>query len=210
MSTVHDLHTEIRLVPPSGHGLDADFSDASMVLLELLQQRHSSREFSALPLPLYTLSRLMWAACGINRPLEGRRTAPSARNEQAIAIYAAQADGLYLFEPADLLLRQISNADLRAATGLQEFVAAAPLNLVYVANLLPQAEVGEQEQMFCAALDTGFISQNVYLFCAAEGLATVVRGWIDRPALAERMGLGPRQRIVAAQTVGYSAGRAAP
>jgi nitroreductase len=205
MTTVHDLQNEILLVPPSSQGLDADFSDASMTLQELLRLRRSSREFDARALPLYTLSRLLWAACGVNRPAEGKRTAPSARGEQAISVYVAQADGLYLFEPSDLVLRQISAADLRGATGLQDFVAAAPLNLVYVASLLPYDEVSDEEQLFMAAMDTGFISENVYLFCAAEGLATVVRGWIDRPALAAQMGLGGRQHIIAAQTVGYPA-----
>lgn len=205
MNTLNDRQPEIRLVPPSGRGLDADYSDTSMTLLDLLRQRRSVREFALRPLPLYTLSRLLWAACGINRPLEGKRTVPSARNEQEISVYAARADGLFLFEPADLVLRQVSGDDVRGATGLQDFVAAAPLNLVYVASLLSQGEASEEEQMFCAALDTGCIVQNVYLFCAAEGLATVVRGWIDREALARQMGLAPHQRIIAAQTVGYPA-----
>jgi len=208
MTTVHDLQHEIRLVPPSAQGLDADFSDASMTLQELLRLRCSSREFDTRALPLYTLSRLLWAACGINRPAEGKRTVPSARDEQAISVYVAQSDGLYLFEPSDLVLRKTSTADLRGATGMQDFAATAPLNLVYVASLLPHDEVSDEEQLFMAAMDTGFISENVYLFCAAEGLATVVRGWIDRPALAAQMGLGPRHHIIAAQTVGYPAARA--
>ena len=206
MDTAYERQTELKLIPPSAHGLDADFSPPSMMLLDLLRQRHSSREFVPRPLPLHTLSRLLWAAFGINRPLDGGRTAPSARNEQEITIYVAQADGLYRFEPNGLSLQPVLDQDLRGATGLQDFVAEAPLNLVYVATLLPEAELGEQEQMFCAALDTGFIGQNVYLFCAAEGLSTVVRGWIDRPALAARMGLGPQQRIIAAQTIGYPRG----
>ncbi|MFA9219545.1 MAG: nitroreductase family protein, partial [Sphingomonadaceae bacterium] len=157
MSATHDRLNDIRLVPPSGHGLDADFSDASMVLLNLLQQRHSSRAYAARPLPLYTLSRLLWAAFGVNRPAEGGRTAPSARNEQEITLYAVLPEGSYVFEPADLVLRQVSSADLRAATGLQDFVGSAALNLVYVATLVPEADINEQEQQFYAALDTGFI-----------------------------------------------------
>jgi nitroreductase len=55
--------------------------------------------------------------------------------------------------------------------------------------------------------DAGFIAQNVYLFCAAEGLATVVRGMVDRPALAALMGLSSRQQIILAQSVGYPLGK---
>jgi nitroreductase len=93
--------------------------------------------------------------------------------------------------------------DVRAATGWQDFVPRVPINLVYVANLAKMGDGPRVEKKFYAALDVGFISQNVYLFCAADGLATVVRGWIDRPKLAKIMGLGAEQRIIVAQSVGY-------
>ncbi len=93
--------------------------------------------------------------------------------------------------------------DLRAATGDQEYAATAPVNLIYVANLDPAPQASRVEQQFYAALDTGHISQNVYLFCAAEGLATVARGQLDRPELARRMKLQPGQEVILAQSVGY-------
>jgi nitroreductase len=61
----------------------------------------------------------------------------------------------------------------------------------------------DEEKNLYSAADTGFIGQNVYLFCASEGLATVVRGSVDRPALAKVMKLRPEQKIILAQTVGY-------
>lgn len=196
--------TALRLIAPSALELDADICPLSMALLDVLQRRRSRRAYAADELPWYTLSRLLWAAFGVNRPLQGGRTAPSAQDGQDIDIYVAMRAGLYLFDPHRLLLHPVLGGDIRAATGSQDFVAAAPVNLVYVANL--EGDAGSAaEREFYAAFDTGCISQNVYLFCAAEGLATVVRDALDRQSLARRMGLGPHQRVIAAQCVGYPA-----
>ena len=37
-------------------------------LMQLLAKRSSSREFSSEPLPVNSLSNMLWAAAGINRP----------------------------------------------------------------------------------------------------------------------------------------------
>jgi SagB-type dehydrogenase family enzyme len=193
----------VHLVAASALELDADITPLSMSLIEVLRKRKSSREFSTREVSIYKLSRLLWCAFGINREEGGHRTAPSAKDAQEIDIYVALASGLYRYDPRQLLLHPVLADDIRADTGWQDFVAGAPVNLIYVADLERLSGASRVEQKFYAALDTGFISQNVYLFCAAEGLATVARGWVDRPALARRMGLGPGQRIVLAQTVGY-------
>ena len=176
-----------------------------MPLLDVLKSRHSSREFDARPLPTQLLSNLLWAANGVNRPDSGKRTAPSARNWQEIDIYVALADGTYRYDPPSHGLEPVSRDDLRRLTGVQDFVAQAPLNLIYVANLDRMADATPEHQALYSAADTGFIAQNVYLFCASAGLATVVRGSVDRQALAAALGLGPQQQIVLAQTVGYPA-----
>ncbi|AWM89014.1 SagB/ThcOx family dehydrogenase [Microvirga sp. 17 mud 1-3] len=174
-------------------------------LMEALAARKSSREFALQQLDPLILSDLLWAACGINRR-DDYRTAPSARNWQEIDVYVALARGLYLFDPHHSQLDWVLRDDIRALTGQQEFVWSAPVNLIYVADLTRmQGSADRDEQRFYAALDTGFIAQNVYLFCASAGLATVVRGLIDRRALALRMGLRSEQRVIAAQTVGYPA-----
>jgi nitroreductase len=178
-------------------------SAAGNELLNLLQKRRSSREFSTEPLPRSVLSRLLWAAFGINRP-DGRRTAPSARNRQEIDIYVAARDALYLYDPKGNILRPIVAEDLRALTGMQSFVKEAAVNLVYVADM---GKIGddlspEQKTLWTGA-DTGVIVQNVYLFCAAEGLATAVRAMIDRPPLAKAMRLRSDQVITLSQSVGY-------
>ena len=174
-------------------------------LMQTLKNRQSMREFSTDKLPIVTISNLLWAAWGINRPNSGKRTAPSASNHEEIEIYVAAASGLYLYEAKEHRLQPVSSDDLRAQTGTQDFVGAAPLNLVYVADFAQMGSESAEDKIFYSACDTGFIAQNVYLFSASEGLATVVRGSIDRAALAKAMHLRPEQHITLAQTVGYPA-----
>jgi len=140
---------------------------------------------------------------GLNRPELGGRTAPSASNSQEMDIYVAMADGLYLYDAKAHLLKPVLADDIRALTGRQAFVKDAPLNLIYVSDLSKMTRAAPEDRDFYAAAHTGFISQNVYLFCASEGLATVIRASIDRPALAKAMGLRRDQKITLAQTVGY-------
>ena len=177
--------------------------DTGRPLMQVLKDRRSSREFSTEKLPNQMLSNMLWAAFGVNRPESGKRTAPSAVNWQKIDIYVATAYGLYLYDAKAHSLKPVLAQDIRALTGRQPFVQEAPINLVYVADFSRMGERKVDEKVFYSAADTGFISQNVYLYCASEGLATVVRGLIDRPALAKVMRLRPDQRIILAQTVGY-------
>jgi nitroreductase len=184
----------ITLPPPS--------TDGGRPLMQVLRDRHSTREFKPDPLPMRVLSNLLWAAFGINR-LSGQRTAPSARNWQEVDIFVALPDALYVYEPKAHTLKLAVVGDLRGATGVQPFVGTAPLNLVYVADLAKTGNAPADDQARYTAADVGFIAQNVYLFCASEGLGAVVRGMVPREALAPRMKLRPEQRIVLAQTVGY-------
>jgi len=172
-------------------------------LMQVLQDRRSSREFSTEKLPLQVLSNMLWAAFGVNRPDSGKRTAPSASNRQEIDIYVATADGLYLYDAKAHTLKPVLAEDVRAATGLQPFVQEAPVNLIYVADFSRMGEMTAEDKVFYSAANTGFIGQNVYLYCASEGLATVMRGLVDRPALAKVMKLRPDQKVVLAQSVGY-------
>ncbi|HLO24526.1 MAG TPA: SagB/ThcOx family dehydrogenase, partial [Geobacteraceae bacterium] len=126
---------------------------------------------------------------------------PSARNRQEIEVYVAKADGLYLYNARDHALELVVAADIRAATGTQDFVARAPVNLIYVADLTKTEKAGEKKEFYAA--DTGFIAQNVYLFCASGHLATVVRGSFDQAGLARAMKLPPDRRIILTQTVGF-------
>jgi len=177
--------------------------DRGRPLMQALKDRSSSRSFSSEKLPLQMLSNLLWAAFGVNRPETGKRTAPSAMNRQEIDIYAATADGLYLYDAKDHVLRPVLGEDIRAITGSQGYVKEAALNLIYVADFSRMGEETKEEKEFYSAADTGFISENVYLFCASEDLATVVRGSIDKKTLAKAMNLRLAQQIILAQSVGY-------
>jgi len=174
-----------------------------MPLMQALKERKSTREFSPKQLPAQVLSNMLWAAFGINRPETGRRTAPSSTNYQDIDIYVAAADGLYLYDAKAHALKLVVSDDIRSLTGTQDFVKEASVNLVYVSDFSRLGDSPEDWKYRTARLDTGFISQNVYLFCASEGLATVVRGRVDIPALSKAMKLRPDQKITLAQSVGY-------
>jgi SagB-type dehydrogenase family enzyme len=177
-------------------------TSGGMPLMRALAERKSSREFAPEKLPAQVLSNLLWAAYGINRP-DGRRTAPSAMNEQTVDIYVTLPEGAYLYKPREHRLDLVAPGDFRAAAGQQSFVAEAPLNLVYVADTARLGSSSADDKLHYTGAETGFIGQNVYLFCASQGLATVVRAMIDRPPLAKILKLRPEQRITLSQTVGY-------
>lgn len=172
-------------------------------LLEALKLRRSIRAYSDQALPPQVMSDLLWSAFGINRAATGERTAPYWRHVMVIDVYVATADGVWLYEPSRHVLVQHQNADIRAATGLQDFVATAPLNLVYVAHGERMQDVSAEDRRLYASVDAGFIGQNVYLFCASEGLASVFRGAVDVQKLGQIMSLPAGQFVTFAQTVGY-------
>lgn len=177
--------------------------EGSKSLMQALKERRSERSYAAKKIPVNVLSNMLWAASGINRPAAAKRTAPSAMNRQSIDVYVAMSEGLYVYDAKSHLLKPLVSQDIRALTGKQSFAADAPVTLIYVADFKKMGNISEDEKQFYAATDTGFISQNVYLFCASEGLATVVRGSIDKEALAKAMKLGDHQKIIMAQSVGY-------
>ncbi|MDI6808861.1 MAG: SagB/ThcOx family dehydrogenase [Candidatus Eisenbacteria bacterium] len=189
---------ELKSVP-----LPKPQTDGGKPLMQVLKDRQSSRAFSTEKLPPQVLSNLLWAAFGVNRPESGKRTAPSAMNRQEIDVYVATADGLYLYDAKAHSLEPVLAQDIRALAGSQAFVQEAPLNLIYVADYSRMGKSIDEQKVFYSGAAAGFIGQNVYLYCASEGLATVIRASIDKPALEKAMKLRPDQRVTLAQTVGY-------
>jgi SagB-type dehydrogenase family enzyme len=193
----------IKLLPPDLKG--------GKSLMQSLQERKTSRSFSTRKLPIEMLSNLLWSACGINRPDSGKRTAPSAVNWQEIDVYVAMEEGLYLYNVKAHVLEPVLQNDLRRNTTTilqpsRSSIAEAPLQLIYVADYSKMAfYANDEDKKIYSAADTGFIAQNVYLYCASEGLATGVRGMIDKDALAKDMKLRDKQKIVLVQAVGYPA-----
>jgi SagB-type dehydrogenase family enzyme len=172
-------------------------------LMELLDERHSSREFSNQSMSRQMLSNLLWAAFGINRPESGKRTAPSSQNVQDIQIYAATQEGTFLYLPEKHALRKVTGQDVRPAMGEQSFVRDAAVNLVYVSDFSRYSGGNEQQKMVTAGTHCGFIGQNVYLFCTSEGLNTVFRGWIDKEKIADALNLEEDQQVMYSQSVGF-------
>lgn len=163
-------------------------------LMEVLNERKSTREFSEQALSEQMLSDLLWAAYGFNR--EDKRTVPSANNKQEFTVYVVMEPGIYVYDAETNLLIEKVKGDFRSKTGGQDFVATAALNLVYVADIT-KADVET------AGVDCGFIAQNVYLYCASAGLGTVVRGWFDKDELKSILQLEETQLPILTQTVGH-------
>lgn len=172
-------------------------------LMQVLKERQSTREFADRPIPRQELSNLLWAAFGVNRPDSGKRTAPSAMNRRETDIYVASGKGLFLYDAGTHALKQLFTEDIRGMTGRQDYVRGAAINLVYVADFARMGDIPEETKVLYSSAGTGFIGQNVYLYCASQGLVTVVRAMIDREALAKTMNLRPDQRITLSQSIGY-------
>jgi nitroreductase len=185
----------VRLPSPQQEG--------GMPLFNALRSRRSTRDYSNRAITLGQLSTLLWAGFGVNRPNDGR-TAPYWRHIMVIDLYVAVSDGVWLYEPQSHSLWLHLNEDIRAHTGQQEFVGQAPLDLIYVAHGERMTDVSPEESRLFAAVDSAFIGQNVYLFCASEGLGSVFRGAINYPALEKRLMLPKEQFVTFAQTVGHS------
>jgi SagB-type dehydrogenase family enzyme len=187
---------------PASIELPAPEKAAGLPLMESLARRATSRAFDTRELPLMHLSNVLWAAFGINRP-DGKRTAPSARNWRETDIYVLLKQGAYVYDAQGHRLVPVLAEDIRALGAAQAFAREAPVTLVFVADLSKMDGASTAGNETTAAMDTGFISQNVYLYCASAGLATGVRGSVDRDALGKRLGLREGQRITAAQSIGY-------
>jgi SagB-type dehydrogenase family enzyme len=195
-----DAASALPLPPPQTEG--------GMPLMQALRQRQSQREFEPSPLDSQTLSDLLWAAAGINRPDLDGRTTPSAMNSQEIDVFVALPEGLYRYEPSDHILYLVSATDVRRVTGYQDFVDRAPLDLIFVADYARLRAVPAAQRESYASVAAGAMAHNVYLFCASTGLATVIRAWIDRQALSQAMGLEADHQILLSQTVGRPASKA--
>ena len=184
----------LALPPPDREG--------GLPLMRTLALRRSGRAFRPDPLPPEVMSGLLWAAFGTNRP-DGGRTAPSALNAQEIDVFVALPEGAYRYDATGHALQRVASADLRRVTGYQDFVDQAPLDLVLVADHARMRLVPAAQRAAYAHAAAGAIAQNVYLYAASAGLATVIRAWIDRDAIAEALGLTHDQQVLLSQTVGF-------
>ena len=172
---------------------------AGMPLMQALARRQTMRAFLDKPLPPQTLSNLLWAAFGVNRPRNVKpglgRTAPSAMNKQEVELDVVLTQGVYVYDAEASLLRPVVAGDLRAKMGAPPAGQAA-VTLVYVADA----------KLDYAHVDVGFIGQNVYLFAASEGLNAwfyALHGQQDATAVAAALKLPADKRPLYAQSFGY-------
>jgi len=173
-----------------------------MPLMEAFQLRKSQRSFSSKELTTQQISNLLWSAYGINRP-DGLRTVPAAKNWYEFDIYVVKSDGWFLYEVSKHALLKMGNEDLRIFGGTQDFVKAAPVILVYVADFGRMNDTTDELRKFFSAVDVGYISQNVYLWCASEGLATIILGQVDKIKVREVLKLRPDQQVILSQPVAF-------
>lgn len=185
------LFTAVLSVSAQDINLPKPVTTGGMPLMEALSKRSSSREFSTAELDTQTLSNLLWAAWGFNRG--DKRTAPSANNKQELDLYVVMKSGAYRYDAKNNKLVQVNKADVRKSLGSQDFVATAPVNIAFVADKTKNG---------APKTNAGFISQNIYLFCASENLATVVRGWFDGKEVSKVLNLNDNQEVVLTQTIG--------
>lgn len=171
-------------------------------IMQILNKRQSNREFGSAELTKQEISDLLWAGFGINRSDTKKRTAPTARNTQNIDLYIALPEGAYRYDAEQNSLVQISDKDIRKLTGQQEFVGNAAANVVMVADYTKSNAKSKEDRRFYASANAAFISQNMYLYCAANDFATVVRAYIDKEKLAKALGLAETQEVIFAQSVG--------
>jgi nitroreductase len=193
-SAAEDL-APISLPPPQ--------MDGGLPLMRALKLRQSKRDFLTRELAPQVLSELLWAAWGVNRPENDHRTAPSGMNAQEIDLYVALPGGVFVYDAKAHRLNPVGAEDLRAKTGGQDFVKVAPVALIFVADHGRMVKAKPEVKEPYSWNDAGYISQNVYLYCASAGLATVVHEVGDRRPLSEALRLRPEQKIILAQAVGY-------
>lgn len=194
-------------VPPTPTARPAASTEPSGldVLLKTLRDRRSAASFRAGDLPRERLMSLLWAAWGVNRPDSGKRTAPSAMNAQETDLYVLLADGAYLYDAKNNGLVRVSDQDLRVKAGGARFKDAAA-HIIFVPDCARLSGSSQAQKQMWSAAHAGFIGQNIYLYCAAEGLAARFYAGIDAASLREPLKLRADQVVLFGQAVGYEAG----
>lgn len=183
--------------------------DQGLTVKQAMMRRHSTREFFSKPLSLDTLSEVFWAAYGVNRT-EGKRTVPLAMGLYPLEIYGFTAEGVYKYNPESHTLTKVTDKDLRAKSGSQEFVAGAPLDLVIYTDYkkfvtgnpdIDNMVKGQEDRI--SLLDAGAVTENIYLYCSSEQINVVERAMVDEKALSEALGLSSSRHFIVAMSIGY-------
>lgn len=193
LASLNIFAQDIKLPEPDTSG--------GLPINKALAERHSVRSFdSSKALSMQTVSDLLWAACGINREESGFRTNPTARNFQEIDAYWFDSNGVYRYSPQENTLIEIIKGDYRSliagAEFKQDFVLEAPASIVLVADTTKPG-------LTAALIDAGIACENINIFCAGNGLATVPRMTMDVNGIQKLLSLPDTSLPVLNNPVGY-------
>ena len=186
MTSCNITAKDIQLPEPTRNG--------GMPLMEAVNNRQSSREFTDATLTHQQLSDMLWIACGYNRP--DKRTVATALNREEMSAYVITPEAVYRYEPKENKLIHINSGDHRSVSAMQDYAKEAPLNVALVADL------AKQDKDIFAGMTVGAMSNNIYLWCASEGLKTVVRASFDQEGLKKALKLNDKETVLLVQTVG--------
>ena len=178
--------------------------------MKALQLRRTKRKWKDDDLSIQEISNLLWAACGqtmLGTPKsKSRRTVPSGRNSQTIKVYIALCTGLYEYNEKKHLLILKKEMDIREHLTNQKMMKNMPVGLIYVSDyskLKGYVGTDDSRKLFVAGTETGFISQNVYLYCASANLNTAVIGLVNREKLHNIMALNDFENIIYTQSYNF-------
>ncbi len=195
-----------NLIPLPQANLSLDFP-----LMKAIEQRRTKRKWLNQPISQQQVADILWVACGITKESKGKakskRTVPSSCNSKEIKVYTLTEQGAFLYDENHHALIPVCSEDIRQHVGTQKMMKNAALGLVYVADfnrMISPILKKEEAQKFSAWVDTGFLSQNVYLYCAATNLATAVLALINRDVLSNYLGLGDQEKIILTQVIGHA------
>jgi hypothetical protein len=187
--------------------------------MEALSVKASALEWSDDDLSLQDLSDLLWAANGVNRPDENKRTASSAQNAHDVDIYLFMKDGVYLYDADDHVLKPVLVGDFRSQIMMTPPPrpkdaggpppppppppSNPPIQIILVSDV-SRFRFGPPElKPEWGAIDAGIVSQNISLFCAATGIKTRPRASVEVGRVKDLLGLAETQHVLLNHPVGY-------
>ncbi len=183
--------------------------DLDFPLMKAIEMRRTKRKWNDSCLSDQEISNVLWVACGITheetKRSKSRRTAPSACNSQEIKVFIAMHKGLFLYDEKKHQLIKILSEDIRKDISTQKMMHSAPVGLIYVSDFTKMKTFlfkDDNRKWFTSTADTGFISQNVYLYCVAANLSTAIISLVDREKLHKIMGLADFEKVIYTQAIG--------
>ena len=195
--------------------LPAPQKKGSVSVEEAIASRRTRRNFSEKPLPLESLSQILWAAQGITGGNGTLRSAPSAGALYPLDVYVVVGKasvqgleaGIFHYLPHPHGLRRIAPNDLRNTVAraclYQMWMARAPVDLVLTAEYERiEKKYGSHGKPY-ALMEAGHACQNIFLQAEALGLAAGIVGAFDDDKLAGALHLPPSHRPLMVMPVGY-------